>query len=353
MKVKLLSRLVLVVLLIGTLVMGAGCAQSSKTESKEGVPQSPKTESKEVVLKLGHVTQANHPYHLASEKFAKLLSDKTGGRIKVTIFPARQLGGDREMFEMVQNGSLDMNLMPVATLGGFTPVMMGLQLPWLIDDYEIMEKAYTGDAAKKMYEALEKEVPSIKAFALYEAGLRDFVNNKRPINSMADLKGLKFRSVQSPITLDTQQMLGLNPVPMAYGEQYSAMQTGVIDGSDLEPASIWSEKFYEVAKYISMSNHIPFPAVLVMNTDKFKSLSVEDQKAIMEAAQEAIADNIKVVKASNEEALAKMKEKGVNINQITDVTPFKDATKGLYDKYTASHPAVKQFVDDVNKLKGK
>ncbi|GAW93798.1 TRAP transporter substrate-binding protein [Calderihabitans maritimus] len=346
--------LLALLLAVGLLLVGCGGAggkeQSSSQEKSPGEKES--SENKPTItLRLGHVTQTSHPYHLAMEKFAEVAAEKSGGRIQVQIYPARQLGGDREMFEMVQSGSLDMNLMPTATLGGFTPVMVGLQLPWLIENYDILEKVFLGEPAQKLFDALEKEV-NVKPLGLIEAGFRHFVNTKRPINKVEDLKGLKFRAVQSPLILDIQKALGISPTPMPYGEIYSSLQTGVIDGSDLEIASVWTEKFYEVAEYISISSHISFPAVLVMNTDKWNSLSPEDQNILEEAAREATIFNIQNVKEFNEEALRKVQEKGMKVNKIEDLSSFKAAVQPVYDKYTAQHPIIKEFVEDVLKLKG-
>ncbi|GAB6179828.1 TRAP transporter substrate-binding protein [Desulfotomaculum defluvii] len=336
--------LLLTVLMISLMLAVVGCGGGG-TEKDATTGDS----SEPVTFKLGHVTQVTHPYNVAAESFKEKVEKETNGRIKIEIYPARQLGGDRDMLEQIQNGSLDMGFISSAVFSGFTPVLDGLQLPFLMGDYETLNKAVKSDESKALLDALKNI--NVKGLAFYDAGFRHFVTIKKPVETPADLKGLKLRIVESPLMLDIFNTLGTNPTPMAYGEIYSGLQTGVIDGIEMDLAAIWAEKSYEVAKNVSLASIFPFPTVNIINMDKWNSLSPEDQEIMQRVAWEVIDENHEFIKKADEESIANLKGAGVNITEIKDVTPFAEATKSVYEKYTSKDPLVKQFVDKVEAIK--
>lgn len=338
----------LAILLIGALVFAAGCGGSGDSAGSNGASDND-GQAKTVTFKLGHVTQVSHPYHKAALAFKEKVEKKSNGRIKIEIYPARQLGGDRDMLEQIQNGSLDMGLISSAVFSGFTPILDGLQLPFLMENYDVLDKAVKTEEAKALLKGLERI--NVKGLAFYDAGFRHFTTVDHPINKPEDLKGLKLRVVESPLMLDIFNTLGASPTPMPYGEIYSALQSGVIDGLEMDLSAIWAEKHYEVAKYVSLSSHFSFPTVNIMNLDKWNSLSEEDQRIFKEAAWETIDENHNLLRSIDQECLNKIKEKGINVHEIDDLTPFKEATLSVYEKYMAKDPLIKDFVEKVEEIK--
>lgn len=325
------------------LIALAGCGGQGKTQA----PASAEKQTWE--FKLGHVTQASHPYHLSAEAFVKKVEQKSNGRIKITIYPARQLGDDKQELEAIIAGTQDMGLISASMFSAYTPVFAGLQLPWLITDYDLEQKVLQSDIAKRMLATLEAQ--NLKGLAIYEGGIRDIVIKKKQAMVPDDIKGMKFRVPPSEVLKDWAQAIGVNPVPLPYGEVYNALQTGMVDGMEMNPSSVSSEKFYEVASYLLDSNEFPFPCVLIMNKQLWSKLSAEDQKIMQDAAWEAIADSIRVNKEDEAKQLQFLKEKGMVIYQA-DMAPWKEKVKPVYDKWMQKDPLIKELVERVqgNKL---
>lgn len=219
-----------------------------------------------------------------------------------------------------------------------------LQLPFLLNTYEKEFAAVRTPEFQAITKAIEEEF-NIKILGIYEFGIRHLANNRNPINSLADLQGLKVRVVPSNLILDTMNLLGTNPTPMAYGEVYAALQNRVIDGLEINWTSVYSEKFYEQLKYMSEIALFPFPAIYAVNLDFWNSLSAEEQEIFLRAADEAMDENLRIMYEVETKAKEYALENGVAVNQITDIKPFVDVVQPLYDKYTAMDPLMKAFVE--------
>jgi len=301
-------------------------------------------------FKLGLVTQVTHAWTRTAEQYKKLVEERTKGRIKIEIYPARQLGGDRPMFEQIQKGALEMGFISAAPIGGFTDALTGLQLPFLISNYEVMFKALTGKAAQGMLDSLSQQ--KVKGLAIYECGYRHIVNTKRPIHSPTDLKGLKYRVVESPLMNDIWSTFGTNSIATPYGEIYTGLQTGVLEAFDLGPSAFLEEKQYEVAKYYSMLPIYGFPTVNIMNLEKFNALSAEDQKILTTAAKEVVAFNFDAFQNDDARILPMLIKAGVKVNVLTnkEIDAFAKAVKPVWDKYSNSNNLTKQYVSEVTSL---
>jgi len=332
---------IFLVLAIGGLLVLAGCGTKEEAQKTTG-------DAKPVELKLGHVTQAIHPYHLSADAFAKKAAEKSQGRIKITIYPARQLGDDKQQLEAIMAGTQDMGLISASQFASYTPVLAGLQLPWLVDDYDTFDKVLHSDVVKKMLDTLEKN--NLKGLAVYEGGIRDILSKDKKITVPADVKGMKMRVPPSEVLKDWALAVGATPVPLPYGEVYNALQTGMVDSVEMNPSSVYTEKFYEVAKYLLDSNQFPFPPVLVMNLQVWNKLSPEDQKIIQEAATEAISDSTRFNKEEELKALEFIKSKGMTVYSV-DMAPWKAKAKPVYDKWMGKDPLIKELVDYVEKVK--
>lgn len=298
-------------------------------------------------IKLGHVTQTTHPFHMGAEMFRDAVSSKTSGQVKIDIYPARQLGDDRQLLEGVRLGTIDAALISSSTFSLFTPIMDGLQLPWLIPSYDKLAEAFASPPAQEMLARLDGL--GMKGLGYYEGGQRHMLNSKKPGDTVADWQGLKIRVVPNPLHIAIFKAVGASPTPMPYGEVYTALETGVLDGSEINVSSVFAEKFYEKAGNLSMSGHFFFPGVLVVNKMRFARLSADQQKALVAAASETIKPQVKATEAQEKDYLAKLKPLGLK------VTPFKDReaalrkVKPVSDEYEAKDPLVKKFADHVRK----
>ncbi len=295
-------------------------------------------------FRLGDVVQPTHPMNVAAEKFAKKVAEKSNGRIKITVYPARQLGDDRQLFEQVQEGSLDMAEVSVAPMGATTPLVTALQMPFLFTNWDQYLKVIKSDVTQKLLNGLEKN--NVKGLAVYNAGFRHFITVAKPVKKPADMKGLKFRVAETPLHLDIFRALGASPTPMPYGEIYSGLQNRVIDGLEMDLSAILMEKHYEVAKNVTLSKHFTWPAILMINLRKFNSLSPADQKIIMDAAKEVVDENVKDIAEIEKKAVAELTAKGVKLVEFkpNELVPFQKATQDVEQKYTAKDPLIGEFV---------
>lgn len=340
MKRKGIITIFLVIAMVSVLFTGCG-SNEEPVATPDG--QEP------VVFKLGHVTQVEHPYHYAAVNFAELVEERTDGRIKIEIYPARQLGGDRDLIENVQTGALDMAVASSSVFGGFSPLFDALQLPFLIDDYEVLEQAVVSDEAVALLEGLEEI--DIKAFAFWDAGLRYLVTRDSTVSDLSDISGAKLRVAEAPLHMDLFNALGVSPTPLPYGDIYSALQTGVIDGLEMDLSAIYVEKFFERAPYVTMTGHFTWPTVPIMNLELFNSLSEADQKIIADAAWETIAFNHNNIRELDEKYMGLLKQENVEFKEIEDLTPFIEATEGVYETYMAKDQRVRDFVEAVRAIK--
>lgn len=345
-KMKLLIAVLSLVMVMSVVISGCGAGGTSTSNSGNAGETG---EAAVKTLRLGHVTQTTHPFHLGAQHFADVVKERSNGSIAIEIYPARQLGDDRELLEQIMNGTLDMGVISSPLFGNYTPVLDSLQLPFLINDYGLLQQATTSEPMKEILQSLEGQ--GLKAFAVYEGGMRHLANNERPIQKPEDLKGLKLRVVPSNLITEIFQTLGASPTPMAYGEVYSALQTGVIDGEEVNLTSIQSEKHDEVLKYVTLSGQFPFPGVHIMNSNTFKTLTPEEQKLLEDAANDTISYVIGELEKLDESALQTMKEKGVQVNEIEDIQPFLDQVEPIYQTYMAKDPLIEKFVNYVQGLK--
>lgn len=303
-----------------------------------------------VTLKLGHVTVTSHPYHLTALKFAELVKEKSGGNVKIEIFPSAQLGGDRDMFEMVQKGALDIGFISTGVIGSFSEPISGLQLPFLMENVSVLKAFYTSDVPGKILAQLEKDT-GVKSLAIFDSGFRHIVSRK-PINDISDLKIMKMRSVESPLINDIFKALGTNPTPMPLSEVYTSLQTGVIDCLEMGPAGMYAYKYYEVAPNYTLTAHYTFPFAGVMSQATWDKISADQRKVIMAAAQETIVFSIDISKQEDEKYLQMLRKiPKLKVVELKDFRKFKEAVKPVYSKYMANSPLIQETVKKVEQIK--
>lgn len=284
-----------------------------------------------VTLKLAHMVSTSAHYHIGSLELAKLIETRTKGALKIEIFPAGQLGkGERELIEGLQIGTIDLVVTSTGPMGGFVPQMLVVDLPFLFRDNSHVDKVLDGPIGEGLLKDLSKV--GIKGIAFWENGFRNLTNNKRPIHKPEDVKGLKLRTMENEVHMEAFRNLGADPTPMAWGEVYTALQQGVIDGQENPIGIIRTHKIYEVNKHLALSGHVYSPAMLIMNEKKFSSLSADLQKILMETGREAAKFERKFNRDSEAKWLEELKGFGMQISS-PDKGLFQKATEPTYKKY--------------------
>lgn len=281
-------------------------------------------------LKLGHVLPGEHSWHICSSGFAKEVTEKTEGRVTIGVYPNAQLGNEKDMVEGLQLGTLQMGLIGGGSFQDLEPKMGIANLPYAWADHFHAYRAFDGELGDKLLKLLAKK--GIIGLAWWENGFRNITNNKRPIRTPEDLKGLKLRVTPIKMRLDTFNALEALPVPMPFSELYSALQQGVVDGQENPLAIIYSNHFYEVQKYLSMTGHIWGSAILVISKGSWDKVSPEDKKIIREAAFKWRDNQRKMVRDSAKDFMEKLKQKGMLVNSL-DKAPFVKKVRPVYKEY--------------------
>jgi tripartite ATP-independent transporter DctP family solute receptor len=291
-------------------------------------------------FRFAHTIGLGDAQTLATEEFAKKVAQKTNNAIQIELFPAGQLGSDPKVIEGVKLGTIDMGMTGNPFFTSFSPELNVFDLPYLFRDFDHVYKVLDGPIGAEMRRYLEPH--GFKALGGLEIGFRNVTNSKRPVKVPDDLKGLKIRTTPNPAHLQAFRLMGANPVPMPFTEVYLALKTGTVDGQENPIAHIYASKFHEVQKYMSLTYHAYTSNVVVMNLRKYQALKPEHQKAMQEALQEATAWERALNRKMDVEALAKMKEAGVQIEEQPDREAFRKAVAE-----PTANEYVKKFGTDV------
>ncbi|MFD1436299.1 TRAP transporter substrate-binding protein [Kroppenstedtia eburnea] len=299
-----------------------------------------------VVLKLAENQPNDYPTTIGDKAFAEEVEKKTDGRIKVEVHAGGDLGDEKSVIEQVQLGSIHMARVNVVPLSEYTHEIGVLTLPYLFPDEETMWKTLTGSVGDELLKTMEKD--QLVGLTYYDSGKRGFYNSKRPIRTPKDLKGLKIRTHQSKLAIDTANSLGASATPMSYEEVYSAIQNGVIDGAENNYPSYFSSSHYEVAKYYTTDGHSTAPEVLMISKSVWDSLSAEDQKVLREAARNSMDVQRKAWNDLVEKSKENVKKNGNEVVEIKDLTPWRKAVQPVYDKHGKEY---KQWLDKLEQVK--
>jgi tripartite ATP-independent transporter DctP family solute receptor len=285
------------------------------------------------VLKLGHIAEVSHPYAQGADHFAKLVTEKSGGDMEVQVFPSSQLGSQKDMTEGLIYGTIDMVLTGTADLGQFQPKMSLFDLPFLFKD---RAHAYKALDTVGMELGQELEPRGLKLLGYMENGIRHLTNNVRPVKTPADMDGLKIRVMSNKIYIETIKSLGGSPTPMAFGELYSAMQQGTVDGQENPSAHIYTKRFFEVQKYASLTAHAYAPEPVLISMITWSKLSDAQKAIIQEAAKEAIAWQRELSTKEDNEYWDKIKATGkIEVIEV-DRKPFMEATQPVWKEFAGT-----------------
>lgn len=299
---------------------------------------------------MGHEGNDDLADGLMALKFNELIEEKSNGRITVDYKSNGTLGDEDELLQQIINGSIQATCVSTSTFSNYTSEMDALQLPFLYPDYETEHKALKSDEAKALYADMESL--GVKITDVTEIGFRHFANNKKPITCMADLAGIKMRTVPSTLLTDVAKAINMESTPVAYSEIYSALQSGVVDGEEINLISIVSNSHQEVLKYVSLIGFYSFPSALTFNLDWFNSLSAEDQALIEECSSEAMDYAMDQCEQIEADSLKVIEDAGIEGNTIGDAEKqeFIDACQGVYESYEAKNDHIKAYVEYVKGL---
>jgi tripartite ATP-independent transporter DctP family solute receptor len=291
------------------------------------------TASAETVIKIGHGAAESFHMHRALLHFEELVEAGSNGEIDVQIFPSSQMGPDREMIEGVQTGVLEMAIPPSSFFAGWDPAFAVIELPYMYASKDIAFDVLEGEAGDSMIARVENQ--GLVGLGWLELGVRNVTNNVRPIATPADLDGVKLRTMQVPAHVATFQALGANPTPMNFGEVYSALQQGVIDGQENPLAIITSQRFFEVQKYLSTTGHVFAVYMPVISQPFFASLSAEHQQLVRNSMAAARVHQAELVSAEDSSQLEEIRAAGVEVLELTaeQRQAFADATESVRLQY--------------------
>lgn len=281
-------------------------------------------------LRLGHTGAPDHHFQRISERYAKLVSEKTNGKVQITVYPSDSLGKQVELVEGTFIGTNDMVLTSDAVLSNMVPEVGMINLPFLFRDSDHVRAVLDGEVGQTLSDKVAQQGAVVVGW--WENGFRHITNSKHPINRPEDLKGLKIRVPEGPIFVDTFRTLGANATPIAFTELYSALQLGVVDGQENPPAHILTQRFYEVQDFASRTGHIYLSSPVLINKALLERMPEQYQKAILDTGRQLAAEHTKMVLAEEDAQWAKIKEAGMQVNDV-DKAPFVEATKPVIAKY--------------------
>jgi len=289
-----------------------------------------KNEKHTRTIKLAHGLDVNHSVHKAMVMMGEELSKNSEGKLTLEIYPSQQLGTERECLELLQIGSLDITKVSAGVIENFAPKMKVFGLPFLFRDRQHSFDVLDGPIGKQLLADAEKYW--LKGLGYYDAGSRSFYTKTKPINTPDDLFGLKIRVMESVTAMDMVRSLGGSPTPISWGELYTSLQQGVVDGAENNPPSFYLSRHYEVCKFYSLDEHTVLPDVLIAGTHFWNSLSEEEQGWLQDAVNKSIVYQRILWQEAEIEALEEVQKAGVTINR-PDKTLFEAKVQPIYEQY--------------------
>jgi len=295
------------------------------------------------ILKLAHVLDTSHPVHKAMAFMAEQVEEKSNGRLTIKIYPSGQLGQERELIELLQIGSLAMAKVSTAPLESFVPEIKILGIPYVFRDDTHRWNVLKSDIGRSLL--LSGEECFLRGLCFYDAGSRSFYTKKIPIHSPKDLKGLKIRVMKSVTSVNMVKALGGSPTPISWGELYTALQQGVVDGAENNPPSFFLSHHYEVCQFYTLDEHTSVPDILLISTAVWDHLTPQERTWLQQAADESVDFQRKLWDKACQEALQEVKKAGVTII-YPDKAAFIRSAEKLHDSYRGT-----QIFELINKIK--
>ena len=297
-------------------------------------------------LKFGHDHKETSPHHRAALFFKKQIEQASNGEMEITIYPTQLLGTGIQMVEMLQAGALNFLAVPTSNVQVIHPPLQILGLPFLFTSGDALYNALDGDFGQALAEPLQQK--NILGLTYWASGFKQFTCNY-PIKEADDLKGRKFRIMPSPVIREQFKSLGASPVPIDFQELYNALQQGVVDGQENPLMTIVTMKFYEVQKYVALSNHAWLGYLFMVNKSFFESLPKEYQDLVVKTAKESAELERRLIEEENQVYLATIKKSGTVVNEISpeQMKEFQRRVQPVYDWFVKNIDGGKKYLDMV------
>ncbi|MDQ0044337.1 TRAP transporter substrate-binding protein [Variovorax boronicumulans] len=292
-------------------------------------------------IKVGHLVQADHPISVGVKKYAEIVASRSGGKLKIKEFGSSVLGSDAQQISALQGGIQEMVLPSTTVVGPLIKEFSLIDMPFTITTPGQADAMLQGAFGQELLKKLPEK--GLIGLDYWETGFRNFTNSRKPINELADLKGLKIRVLGNPLFVESFAALGTNPVPMAFGEVYGALESRAIDAQENPYNVISSSKFYEVQKFLSVTNHVYTSNILLVSKKFWDKLSPTEQKILTEAAREAGAYERKFNRDASEKTRKEIEAKGMKINEVPlqAIASMRQAVQPVSDKFMATFdPAI-------------
>lgn len=298
-------------------------------------------------IKLAHGLDVTHSVHKAMEYLAARVEEKSGGQLRVEIFPNQQLGTERESLELLQIGSIGMTKVAASVMESFAPNTKVLSMPYIFRDKAHQFEVLDGPIGQGLL--LQGQKFWLRGLCYYDAGSRSFYTKDRPIRTPDDLNGLKIRVLESNTAINMVRTLGGAATPISWGELYTALQQGVVDGAENNPPSFFLSRHYEVCKYYTLNEHTALPDILLISTIVWESLTPQEQQWLQEAADESKVYQRELWVQAEQEALDAVRAAGVEII-YPDKAPFAAKVEPMYDSFQ-DEPEVARLIDQIRGAK--
>lgn len=318
-------------LLLVAILFGGGC----------------QTQQEEIVIKLGHGLDSSHPVHQAMQKMARDLAEKSDSTMLIDIYPSEQIGTERELLELLQVGSVDMTKVSSAVLEGFSSPYKVFGLPYIFRSdahrYAVME----GEVGREIL--LSSQDVWLRGLTFYDSGTRSFYTTDTPVREPEDLSGLNIRTMSSPVSIRMVNEMGGSATPISFGELYTALQQGVVDGAENNAPSFYLTNHYELCDYYSLDEHTAPQDVLLVSTHLWERLTDRQRTWLQEAADASAQYQKKLWAEASQEAMQAVKKAGVEIIR-PDKSKFREAVKPVYEYYQRTEPRVYELYEKVQNV---
>ncbi|WP_029098872.1 TRAP transporter substrate-binding protein [Brevibacillus thermoruber] len=334
---------------VPALLLLAGCGGGSSASSAQPAASG----IQERTIKAGIGLNQDHPEGKGLKKFAELVNQKSGGKLKVQPFYDAQLGDDKKMTEALQGGLQEITIPSTSPLVGMIKEFGIFDFPFVFHDEKEADAVLDGPLGQKLLEKLPEH--NLIGLGYWENGFRNLTNSKHPVAKAEDFKGLKIRTMQNQVHLEAFQALGANPTPMAFSEVFSALESKTVDGQENPLATIKTSKFNEVQQYLSVTKHVYTPFVFLVSKKFWDKLSPEEQQILKEAAVEAGIYQRELNRAENRKALEELKNAGMEVNEVSEEerANMQAIIKPVIDKFAKEfgEDLVKEMYDQVEKAR--
>jgi TRAP-type transport system periplasmic protein len=289
---------------------------------------------KDRTIKYAVIYDIKHPHGLGAQKFADLVAQRSGNKIKVKVYPNATLGGEVAIISAMQGGTVEMAAMATSQLVGVIKDFAALDLPFLFNNEMEVDRVVDGPVGKMFLDKMPEK--RLIGLSWFEHGFRNLTNSRRPVTKLEEIQGLKIRVEQNAVAVDTWNALGTNAVPMPFPELYTALEQKVVDGQENPYSTVDSSKFYEVQKYLSVTKHKYTPLVVTVSKKFWDQLSADEKKLIQDAATEAAVYQRKANRDLNEQYLQSLKKAGMQVNEIpaAEVERMRAKVQPVVDKYS-------------------